>query len=1190
MPFTSVEELKKRPEVPPANIPPKTERGFTPLPTPQAKAPIIAEKPVVAPYTPFRAVKEFGKEYTENVKEGWKTLLKRPEQAFKDVLEMQPIRGIRGAGEAVQGFISFMGTEGLAGIAGLREAIEPGKGLKEAKKTIEEVRKRYRPAQEYLTPKTIEGQRLGQILSSPFEISKEFGEAGQEYWESKGHYNIGFSNRMLAESAPFLLPYAVKVRNMAKSRGTSPQVVAGELKAIAQKEGIKAIEPTLEEAIARLPEELEIAKPPVRVVRPEVKPPVKTPVRAEIEPMEIVKDVPPAKITEFLEPVLAEEGFFRMGKEKPETQFTGDALKVEKMYDKATEEIRQKHRKTVKKTFRWLKRNVVDVSGNLKKELMRQGDAGKKVVMHHDLIAGANSKAMRDNQLASNKIFKGLSNLEHEFMDRIIQSRRTIAIEQYKKIKHPEGLGQVEHKVWLEQLPPDLKTKLNKRADRYFEEMTKQLEELRDENIISEASYNSLVEKGDYSPRRFLQHIDPDITYTIGGRKITVPDSGIKSLDEGSYGLLEKDSSLLLSQVISRTQGRIFRNRANKALHDLAVNYPDNGVVFEAPIIKRTKKGKPVHQPTPAGFEKIKVMIDGNPKEMLMPTDMAREWITKEPILGQTQATIIRWMSGSALLKPMATGLNPEFAITNFPRDLAHIWITDYRQSYSPHLPIAMGQMMRDLVTVLPDSMLRNKGIGKKILGFEINKGRWRNYVNEGGGMEFLTHQGSITSKTQGFFKGLQTVMGYIGETSEIMPRLALRERALRKGYPSTEATWIARDYLDFSQGGSFTKAVDSGIPYLNASIQGTRGLFKAGGMKPALFTYKVAQIGALATSLFYMNRFLNQDAWEQVSPRDKVNNFIITTPYSYRDKEGNKRYVYFKIAKDQGQRVFTSIFEALAAKAIGDEVDGDQIAQAAQDAIPIIPSQSLPPTIDAFLGYTANKDFWRNEDIWRGPEVKPEEEYTPYTHPVFIRAGKLTGLSPERLKYSLTQYFTYGNVYTSMGGYAWKQILDDMPEMEREKVTEDIILRQPFIRRFAKRTDPYHKFQKKLEKIKIEESTRRHIQKREFDILSQKVYDGEALASEINSFIISLPREDRKKFKRRHKNRGRIQDIPDRRWWLNLAGMNPEARSTVYWNRWRNADEEERAKLQSHLRRVPGVLSPRFKRKLQRLKNKEIE
>ncbi|GAH78424.1 unnamed protein product, partial [marine sediment metagenome] len=91
-------------------------------------------------------------------------------------------------------------------------------------------------------------------------------------------------------------------------------------------------------------------------------------------------------------------------------------------------------------------------------------------------------------------------------------------------------------------------------------------------------------------------------------------------------------------------------------------------------------------------------MIGGQLREMIMPEGLAKEWVSQDPAISSQAANIIGWVSGARILRPMATGINPEFALTNLPRDIAHAWITT--REYSPHLPIAAGQMAKDYVKV----------------------------------------------------------------------------------------------------------------------------------------------------------------------------------------------------------------------------------------------------------------------------------------------------------------------------------------------------------------------------------------------------------------------------------------------------------------------------------------------------------
>jgi len=854
--------------------------------------------------------------------------------------------------------------------------------------------------------------------------------------------------------------------------------------------------------------------------------------------------------------------------------FEGSDNKVWQDMKEARQSAKELRKISPKKIYQSLKVAVVDVSGNIKTDLLKHGPAGKKAVMHRDLIAGAHSKALKDVNDVTKEIYGGLSSRDHDYLDAYINAQRSIEIARNKPdFKFTKGRTVADYEQVLKDIPPDIMAKIKPSADRYWAEMDGQLKQLLKEGLLTPESYKTLSEQGRfYSPRQVLDYIDPEKTYNVAGKKITVPDSGINKLtEEGSLKQIEVDTSLLLSQVIERTQTRLFRNRANKALYELAKTDPENKIIKLAKVTKVTKDGKTIYQPAPHGWDKVSAMVEGKPVEMLMPSNMAKEWIKSDPILNNTTAQAIGYVSGTKVLKAMATGLNPEFALSNFPRDLAHVWLTT--SEYSKHGPAAALQMGKDLSSVFKDAFTR--------------KGSYIDYIDEGGGMEFLTHQGRFAPKIKGHLGKLQDIMGYFGETSEVLVRLALRERALRNGASSQEATWIARNYLDFSQGGNFIKAADSAIPYLNAGIQGTRGLARAAIKNPAEFAYKVAQIGSIATGLYYANKFHNPEAYEQVPAYDKVNNWIITTPFSFEDKDGNKKWVYFKISKDQGQRGMASVFEGLAQKAIGEDVDVDQIQKSVVETIPIMPSNLMPPTLEAIWGYAANKDFWKNEDIWRGPKIEPSEEYTKYTPEALKEIGKATDMSPERLRYALSQFFTRGNIWTSMVGYGWKQLLDELPEADRNKVTQELILNKPFIRRIAKTTDPYYQYGKEIEETKIKSSTERYIATRNFDKMAARFIDGEIDRKEIMAYIKEQPINDRKRLVVRLKRHQRLSDLPERRYWLDLLSIAPEARANLFWNRWRDLDDEGKKKLEKQAQKIPNFYSGKFNKRFSELKKK---
>ena len=874
------------------------------------------------------------------------------------------------------------------------------------------------------------------------------------------------------------------------------------------------------------------------------------------------------------------------------TRFAQDQTvkRVEDMFERSETAFKELRVPKLKEHWENLKRLTIDTSANIKKEILaRGGDAGRKVEMMHDLMRGASAKGESIFREVEDKIYTGLSKAEEIVLNRIIQARRVQAIEAYKPdLMHPEMIGAGEYQAYLDSIPQDVATKLMPRADEYFAAWQDNLTTARDAGLINDEAYQAMVNH-EYSPRQFIQHIDPEGTgFDARGRKITVPESGIKKLKEGSDQLLNLDSRLMLAQGITRTQARIAKNEANKALRDLAKDVPESGIVRVAKRIKvdpnevnfsfenappeydmTAAAQKVIYKYEPLGNQEtyIKFRENGQEKRLIMPDKFAREWVHSDPMISAQMATVLGYATGSKLLRAMATGMNPGFAITNIFRDIAHIWMTTHEySSFAPKFTLQMG---KDIMEVMGDAIRR--------------KGAYKQYINEGGGMSFLTNQGQEARLT-GTLGKIQHYLGWIGETSEILTRLALRNRALKNGLNPLEATWIARNYLDFSQGGSFSKAVDSAVPYLNASIQGTRGIFRAARTDPKLFTWKVAQIGILATGLYLANQLINPDGWDEVPENEKVTNWIITTPFSYTDEMGNKRYHYVRIAKDQGQRIFASAFEGALGLLMGKKVDGDQIASAISDFLPIVPNEKLPPALQAMLGYYSNKDFWRNKDIWQGPKVEASEEYTKYTNPVMVKAGELTGTSPERLGYALGSMVPATNTFVALVGGGIKSLVSDLPEKDRQSVLETIS--KPITSKFLRTTDPYTPYAKDIEELSVAESTMKLKQRRGLEKLIDANIDrpAEERLQIYRAYIAQQDPADTKRLIKEVKNYEAYHELTDRRWWLKLSHLDPEVRAEAFYKRYKNVDLSEQERLSELAQKLPGINSDRFKEKLLQL------
>lgn len=540
-----------------------------------------------------------------------------------------------------------------------------------------------------------------------------------------------------------------------------------------------------------------------------------------------------------------------------------------------------------------------------------------------------------------------------------------------------------------------------------------------------------------------INNLEKRISTLLRKPKTNQIATDIKTLERRIEVLKEKTEQPLTGNQIESLKDKIqTTNKKIDKFSNLISTAKSEGLSEIKLMSKKLKK-------IPGDMVRIQAMVGGEAKPMLMPKEMAQYWVTGDPAINSNLAKFISIASGSAILKPMATGINPGFALSNMPRDIVHSWFVT--QEYSPILPVAWVQQAADFARVAKDVF--------------ATKGRVTEAVKEGISMDFLTQQGQIRKKpwepqsaTGESIQQLGKFLGWANEKSELWTRMALRERAIINKKSSTEATHIARNYIDFAQGGTWTKAADNAIPYLNAGVQGTRGIFRAFKENPKVASFKAAQVMGLGFALAYWNQLMNKDADDAISDREKSNKFTITTPHFWLDKDGNQRHVYFAISKDQGQRVFATIGEELAAMVHGKGFNFERLKMSATDFIPVNLQSFLPPTISALLGYTFNKDFWKNEDIWKGRKgISPKEEYWNTTPKPWMMFGKHTGLSPERSRRAFNKVVPQ-NLYTYlMEGFAG-QFYGNLDDKDKAKISEPFIKKateSPVLKRIVRSTYP---------------------------------------------------------------------------------------------------------------------------------------
>lgn len=550
--------------------------------------------------------------------------------------------------------------------------------------------------------------------------------------------------------------------------------------------------------------------------------------------------------------------------------------------------------------------------------------AGGKLVRNY-LIAskGATGYAKQMYDEAYDKIYKGLTTAEIKTLDKVIQVRRFIAIDEYRAkndmplVVHPDYINTQTSKAYLESLKKELGEQkyddLVKRADNYFTSFRGLLDDMQKSGLISKESRDRFFDV-DYQPRMFMEFLkDNEDNFSLD-----MPNSSglsseqIQKLEDGLDSSLVNDSQYLLSRAMNTRAKSIAMNNTNKRLVEFiekqkevvdglrakkektkkekdTIKYFDELTkrVKINPIVGFTDTGNPKYKNSlPNGFKNTFYYIDGVKNNIQMENKMHEAYFdSARGIFKDNEVKEkIAIASGTGLVKALATGNNPTFFITNAPRDF--LFIATFSEEYGRSVLVNMAKIIKDAYQGVSDIRKSNDN--------------FKNFVKHGGMMDFLKDQGKL-KPTKGVKKLLDKVdnknqekfgkifdvitLSKLQTYSEIGFRMAVFNRSVKNqlaelGFKKVEditdkeqlddiyvnAVASARGLMDFNQGGSFTKDADAFVPYLNASTQGTRVMFDNLRDRPFETTFRIAQTAgvlssaAIGTSIALLNAFGSDD------------------------------------------------------------------------------------------------------------------------------------------------------------------------------------------------------------------------------------------------------------------------------------------------------------------------------------------
>lgn len=418
----------------------------------------------------------------------------------------------------------------------------------------------------------------------------------------------------------------------------------------------------------------------------------------------------------------------------------------------------------------------------------------------------------------------------------------------------------------------------------------------------------------------------------------------------------------------------------------------------------------------------VKVMRDG----------VAEHWAVEDPYLldaisamSYAPGGIVKAMAPFKRLLTFGVTVNPTFKIRNLIRDSLSA-IAQSELSYNPLENVAKGWTATSKESQTYASMLASGGIIK--FGTQEDSGRVRTLIEKLGG-QVLDQDG--WSKLKGQMRSLWETYEEFGDRTENVNRAALYERLVAKGHSHAEASFMARDLMDFSMSGKWevVRFLTQTVPFLNARMQGLYKLGRAAKEDPRRFA---AMAGAVSlASLGLLAAYGDDDDWKKREDWDRDNYWWF--------KIGT---MAFRIPKPFEVGAIGTVAERTAELMMSDEMTGKRFGQRISDMVfNTFAMDPTPQFIKPFIDIYANKDSFSGRPIegLADERLRPQDRYNERTSevarllgswglpdPVRLAKGEYSGLSPKQIDFLLRGYFGWiATVATTVTDAAARPMLD---------------------------------------------------------------------------------------------------------------------------------------------------------------------
>lgn len=430
----------------------------------------------------------------------------------------------------------------------------------------------------------------------------------------------------------------------------------------------------------------------------------------------------------------------------------------------------------------------------------------------------------------------------------------------------------------------------------------------------------------------------------------------------------------------------------------------------------------------------VKVMRDG----------VTEHWMIEDPYLldavsalHYTPSKLAQGMAPFKRLLTMGVTINPTFKIRNLIRDsLSAMAQSDL--GYNPFANVAQGWKAMDKNSQTQASMLASGGIIK--FGTQEDTGALRRKIEKLGGT-MLDKDGFGKLKSQ--MASLWEAYEEFGDRTENANRAALYERLIAKGHSHAEASFMARDLMDFSMSGKWemVRFLTQTVPFLNARMQGLYKLGRAAAEDPKRFG---AIAGAVSlASLGLLAAYQDDEDWKKRDDWDRDSYWWF--------KIGNQA---FRIPKPFEVGSIGTLAERTAELMLSKEMTGKRFGERLSDMIfNTFAMDPTPQAVKPLLDVYANKDSFSGKAIegFADERLRPQDRYSDRTSevarllgswglpdPVKLAKGDYSALSPKQIDFLMRGYTGWlSTVFTTATDTVLRPMMGrgDRPEMQMRDV-----------------------------------------------------------------------------------------------------------------------------------------------------------